>query len=68
MNRVVERGMCEQTESMVSRYSGGRGLDARRPKFGQDMEPVTRSQPVPQQHVADYAAAFAGAALLVAAD
>jgi hypothetical protein len=68
ITRIAEGKMCEQTDAMLGRYPGARVLDARRPKFGQDMDPVTRTQPVPKQHVSGYAAAFAGAALLIAAD
>jgi hypothetical protein len=43
-------------------------LDARRPKFGQDLQPVTPAQAQESHGVARYAAALAGAGLLVGTD
>jgi len=66
--RVARGPLCELTESLLAQHGGARVIDARRPKFGQDLQPVTRQQPQEPQHVLGYAAVAAGAALLMAAD
>jgi hypothetical protein len=65
---LAQGPLVAQTDSLMQQHGTARVLDARRPKFGQDMQPVTRDQ-VQQSHgVARYAAALAGAGLLVGAD
>jgi hypothetical protein len=59
------------TERLVREHGASRVLDARRPKFGQDMAPVTRDQPPPD--ASGYrgvpgAVAGLGAMLLITAD
>jgi hypothetical protein len=61
--------LCELTDSLIRQHGVARVLDARRPKFGEDLQPVTKSQAQePHQGVLGYAAALAGAGLLVATD
>jgi len=63
-------GKClrEQTTSLIRTHGAARVLDARRPKFGQDLQAVTAAQPRTNHSVLGYAAAIAGAGLLLAAD
>jgi hypothetical protein len=43
---VVAKGpLPELTQQLLSRFSAARVVDVRRPKFGQQMPPVTREQP-----------------------
>ena len=43
---VLAKGpLPELTQKLMSEHSAARVLDARRPKFGQDMQPVTADQP-----------------------
>ena len=60
--------LCELTDTLLTQHVGARVLDARRPKFGQDLPPVTRQQPQEAQGVWGYATALAGAGVLVASD
>ena len=39
----------ELTTRLISQHGPARVLDARRPKFGQDMQPVTGDQPAPTE-------------------
>ena len=65
---LAKSTLCQQTESLVKEHGVARVLDARRPKFGQDLEPVTAGQARESQSVLGCAAALAGAGLLAAAD
>ncbi len=65
---LAQGPLIAQTEALISQHGAARVLDARRPKFGQDMQPVTRDQVQETHGVARYAAALAGAGLLVGAD
>ena len=56
------------TDSLTARYAGSRVLDARRPKFGEDMPPVNHQQPQPREGLRGCAAALAGVGVLVTAD
>ncbi|MEO7953033.1 MAG: hypothetical protein ABIR35_02920 [Polaromonas sp.] len=60
--------LMAQTESLIKAHGAARVLDARRPKFGQDLQPVTASQTQESRGVLGYATALAGAGLLVATD
>jgi hypothetical protein len=68
LTQLAQSQLCDQTEALVKTYGVARVLDARRPRFGQDLQPVTATQ-APQHHgVLGYAAALASAGLLVATD
>jgi hypothetical protein len=68
LTQLAEAQLCGQTEALVKTYGAARVLDARRPRFGQDLQPVTATQ-APQHHgVLGYAAALTSAGLLVATD
>lgn len=46
VHTVLARGpLPELTERLLAEHPGARVLDARRPKFGQDLPPVTAEQP-----------------------
>ena len=49
VTQVLAKGpLPELTRKLSAEYAGARVLDARRPKFGQDMQPVTEDQPTPK--------------------
>lgn len=68
ITQLAQTTLQTQTESLIREYGLARVLDARRPKFGQDLQPVTAAQAKESNHVLGYAAALAGAGLLVATD
>jgi hypothetical protein len=58
--------LVDQTDALTKLHSGAKVLDARRPKFGQDMEPVSATQPQDHNTVAGYATAVTLASVLAA--
>ncbi|MES2280334.1 MAG: hypothetical protein V4542_02895 [Pseudomonadota bacterium] len=68
VTKLAQTTLCAQTESLMKEYGVARVLDARRPKFGQDMQPVTQSQVQENKGALGYVTALAGAGLLVAID
>ncbi|MDO8773161.1 MAG: hypothetical protein Q7K57_31530 [Burkholderiaceae bacterium] len=60
--------LIAQTEALAAQHDGAQVLDARRPKFGQDLEPVSAAQPQEHNRLVSYVAAVASAGLLVALD
>lgn len=62
------QSLCDLTTALTHQYSARHVLDARRPKLGQDLQPVTLDQKQESNRVTGYAAAFAGAGLLVGFD
>ena len=68
ITQVARGPLCELTDSLRAQHGTARVLDARRPKFGQDLPPVTRQQPQEPQGVWGYAAVVAGASVMLAAD
>jgi hypothetical protein len=62
-----KKSLVDQTEALTQQHSGAKVLDARRPKFGQDMAPVTATQQQEHNTVSGYAAAV-GLASVLAAD
>ncbi|WP_332777971.1 hypothetical protein [Polaromonas sp.] len=68
ITRLARSPLCELTDSLIKEHGAARVLDARRPKFGQDLQPVTSTQAQEHHEVLRYAAALAGAGLLVATD
>lgn len=71
VTRVLAKGpLVQLTTQLVAEHGNCRVLDARRPKFGQDLQPVTAGQP-PSQHgrwEVPGAVAGMGAALMLAAE
>lgn len=50
VTEVLARGpLVELTQALQNRHGVARVLDARRPKFGQDLQPVTPDQPTGQE-------------------
>jgi hypothetical protein len=68
ITQVARGPLCKLTDSLLTQHGTARVLDARRPKFGQDLPPVTRQQPQEPQGVWGYAAVVAGASMMLAAD
>ena len=62
------QSLCELTKGLTRQYSPRHVLDARRPKLGQDLQPVTATQVQENNRITGYAAALAGAGLLVGLD
>ena len=68
---VLAKGpLTELTQRLVAEHGVARVLDARRPKFGHDMEPVTANQPAsnPSRWTVPGAVAGLGAMLVLAAE
>ncbi len=68
---VMAKGpLIELTRQLQAQQGTARVLDARRPKFGQDMQPVTADQPTPSQGrwTVPGAVAGMGAVLVLAAE
>jgi hypothetical protein len=68
ITQVARGPLCELTDALLAQHGAARVLDARRPKFGHDLQPVTKQQPQELQGVWSYAAVMAGAGVLLAAD
>ncbi|MDW5441071.1 hypothetical protein [Polaromonas sp. SM01] len=68
ITQVARGPLCDLTDALITQYGVARVLDARRPKLGQDLPPVTHQQPQEAQGVWGYAAVVAGAGVLLAAD
>lgn len=68
LTELAQNTLQIQSESLIRKHGAARVLDARRPKFGQDLQPVTASQAQESHGVLGYAAALASAGLLVATD
>jgi len=68
ITQVASGPLCDLTDALMAQYGASRVLDARRPKLGQDLQPVTRQQPQEAQGVWSYAAVVAGTGMLLAAD
>jgi hypothetical protein len=58
--------LIEQTNQLLKLHNGAKVIDARRPKFGQDLQPVTNEQPGGKKTLAGLAAAVTVATVLAA--
>ncbi len=56
------------TQSFTQQYGNSRVLDARRPKLGHELQPVTECQKQERHQVASYAMDLAGAGMLAGFD
>ena len=65
ITQVASGPLCDLTEALIVQYGAARVLDARRPKVGQDLQPVTRQK---TQGIWSFAAMLAGTSALLAAD
>ena len=63
-----KQSLIDQTHALAQQHGTAKVLDARRPKLGQDLEPVTTEQPQENNSLVRYVTAVAGAGLLVALD
>lgn len=68
VTQIAQTTLPAQTETLMREFGVAKVLDARRPKFGHDLQPVTASQPRGKNSVLGYLSALAGAGLLVATD
>jgi hypothetical protein len=68
LTQLAENQLCGQTEALVKTYGVARVSEERRHQFCQDLQPVTTTQAQEHHGVLGYAAALAGAGLLVATD
>ena len=66
VTRLAQTDLSSQTESLIKEYGEARVLDARRPKFGQDLQPVTATQAQEHHGALGLAVALATAAVLAA--
>ena len=62
------QSLCDLTHSFTKQYGSSRVLDARRPKLGHELQPVTESQKQERHHMTGYATALAGAGMLAGLD
>ena len=63
-----DRTLTDLSNALLAQHAPARVVDARRPKFGQDMQPVTAGQKPESHTLMGYATALVSAGLLVAAD
>ncbi len=68
ITRLSQGTLQAQTETLIQEYGAARVLDARRPKFVQNMQPVTAVPAQKKQTVIGYLTTLMGAGLLVATD
>ena len=66
VTRLGQKVLSDQTASLIKEYGEARVLDARRPKFGQDLQPVTATQVQEHHGALGVAVALATAAVLAA--
>ena len=65
---MAKTTLSDQTKSLIYDYGLARVLDARRPKFGHDLQPVSAEQVQESRGVLGYVTALVGVGLLVAGD
>jgi hypothetical protein len=58
--------LIDQTNQLLKQHCGAKVIDARRPKFGQDLQPITNTQPLDNKKFAGLAAAVTVATVLAA--
>ena len=66
--RLAGTVLTEQSESLIEEFGAARVLDARRPKLGQDLQPVTTGQIQESRAGLGVAVALATAAVFAALD
>jgi len=62
------QSLCELTQSFTQQYGSSRVLDARRPKLGHELQPVTEGQKQERHQLTNYGVALAGVGMLAAID
>ena len=68
VTRLAETVLTDQTESLMKEFGEARVLDARRPRLGQDLQPVTVGQVQERRGPLGIAVALGTAAVLAALD
>lgn len=68
VTQIASGPLCDLTDALISQYGAGRVLDARRPRFGNALQPVTRQPAAQGQGLLGYAAMVASSGMLLAAD
>ncbi len=64
---IAQGPLIAQTETLMREHGTARVVDARRPKFGQDLQPLTQDPRQDKPGLARYATMLAGASVLFAA-
>ena len=65
---LADSSLCQQTETLIRQHGAARVLDARRPKLGQDLQPVTAAQVQEHHGAVGFATALVGAGLIAGID
>jgi hypothetical protein len=68
VTQVASGPLCDLTDALMAQYGASRVLDARRPKVGNEFQPVTRQHTPEVRSLWSYAAMMAGTGMLLAAD
>ena len=68
VTRLAEKVLTDQSASLIKEFGEARVLDARRPKLGQDLQPVTVGQVQEHRGALGVAVALATAAVFAALD
>ena len=68
VTRIASGPLCDLTDALRSEYGAGRVLDARRPRLGSTLQPVTRQPAAQGQSLWACAAMMAGSGMLLAVD
>ena len=65
---LADTSLSDQTAALIRQHGTAKVLDARRPKLGQDLQPVSAAQVQEPRSVIGFAAAMAGATVLAGID
>ncbi|MGQ2978781.1 MAG: hypothetical protein ACT6Q9_03690 [Polaromonas sp.] len=68
VTQIASGPLCDLTDALMRQYGPGRVLDARRPKLGNALQPVTRQPAAQGQSLWACAAMMAGSGMLLAMD
>ena len=68
ITQVASGPLCDLTEALMAQYGASRVLDARRPKVGNEYQPVTRQHPPEVRGLWSYVAMMASTGMLLTAD
>lgn len=68
VTQIASGPLCDLTDSLITQYGAGRVLDARRPKTGNDLQPVTRQHSPTARGLWSYAAMMTGTGMSLAVD
>ena len=68
VTQIASGPLCDLTDALIGQYGAGRVLDARRPKAGNALQPVTRQPAVQAQPLWAWATMMAGSGVLLAVE